>query len=487
MNKIKSITVLGGGTAGLISALLLKKNFPHIDIQLIKSEKIGTIGVGEGTTEHWRIFTDLVEIDMLEYMKECEATIKIGVSFEQWTKKPYIHSIFGGYDLTHNGYYSIYGHLISNDYDPLYLCPRFFYDNLIFENNLKNHNFFSNQYHFDAGKLNKFLEKNAKKYGIKIITDDIIDAELDESGNINCLISNDNSYFSDFFIDCSGFQRFLLHKKLNVRWKSYSKYLPLNSAFAFLTEEMEDYSILTKITSHSSGWSWSIPTQSRTGNGYVFCDEFISFDDAKTEMEQFHNRNLDIKKVFKFEPGKLEKFWYKNCVAVGISAGFVEPLEATSISFSIQQIRCLCTLIASGDSETYNYHMNSTFNNIFDFIQAHYITKREDTSFWKEVKNNLNVTNSLSENLIKWKNRLPHSSDIDCAWPVFHPINYIQMLYAQEWFDIEKIKKEYEFYGQNELIKDMVNKLLTNNELQNKIGHRDFIKKITNKNSFIYT
>jgi len=487
MNEIKSISILGGGTAGFISALLLKKNFPHLNIQLIKSEKIGTIGVGEGTTEHWRIFTDSVEIDMLEYMKECESTIKIGISFENWSKKPYIHSIFGGYDLTHNGYYSIYGHLISNDYDPLYLCPRFFHDNLIFENNLKNHNFFSNQYHFDAKKLNHFLEKNAIKNGIKVIVDDIVDALLDDNGNIISLISNDCSYDSDFFIDCSGFQRFLLHKKLKVKWESYKNYLPLNSAFTFLTEEMEDYSTLTKITAHSSGWSWSIPTQSRTGNGYVFCDDFISFDEAKNEMDKFYKRDLNVGKVFKFEPGKLEKFWYKNCVAVGISGGFVEPLEATSISFSIQQIRCLCTLIASGDSETYNYHMNSTFNNIFDFIQAHYVNKREDTLFWKEVKNNLKLTDSLSKNLMKWKNRLPHSSDIDCAWPVFRPINYIQMLYAQEWFDIEKIKKEYQFCRHDDLIKNTVNKLLTNNELQSKIGHRKFIQKVLHKNSFIYT
>lgn len=177
MNNIKSITVLGGGTSGLVSAMVLKTNFPHIDIQLIKSEKIGTIGVGEGTTEHWRIFTDLVDIDMLEYVKECQATIKIGISFEKWSEKPYIHSIFGGYDLSHQGYYSIFGHLISNQYDPLYLCPEFFKDNLIFKNNLKNINFFSNQFHFDASKLNAFLEKHSERMGINIIVDDIIDAD----------------------------------------------------------------------------------------------------------------------------------------------------------------------------------------------------------------------------------------------------------------------------------------------------------------------
>lgn len=488
MNKnIKSITIMGGGTAGFISALVIKKKFPHIKIQLIKSEKIGIIGVGEGTTEHWKTFSDLIGVDMSEYLKECDATIKIGVLFENWSNKPYVHNIMGGYDLSHDGYYSIYAHLISNKYDTTKLSPKFFRDNLVLEQCLKDSKtkFFSNQLHFDSSKLNSLLEKKSKEFKIEIITDDIVDAVIDKNGNISSLISNKNSYESDFFIDCSGFQRFLLHKKLNMGWKSYEKHLILNSAFSFFTEEMENYNIFTKASAQKNGWSWTIPTQKRTGNGYVFCDKFTTFDDAKKEMDDLYKKDLKVRKSFKFEAGRLEKFWHKNCVAIGISGGFVEPLEASTLGYTIQQIRCLCNLLPSGDEETYNYHMNNTFDNVVDFVQAHYLVEREDTPFWKEIKNNLILTDSLSENLKKWKNRLPHASDINCSWPVFHPINYIQILYALNWFNIESIKDEYNFYGERSEVLNKVNQLFSYDDL-NKITHREFISRIINtKKHFI--
>jgi len=468
---IKSISILGAGTSGFISALILKKKFPHLKIEIIKSEKIGVIGVGEGSTEHWKMFCNILGISLNEFILNCDATIKLGILFENWHNKSFLHSILDDFTQTNNNYYTKLGYLILKNKKLHY--PHTL-NNLLMRAQKKIDACGANQLHFDTFKLNKFLEKKSKEFGINVIVDDVIDAEFYENGNVSSLISKNKKYQSDIFIDCSGFNRFLLHKKMSVKWKSYSKYLPMNSAFAFLTEKMEDYNLWTKATAHSSGWSWSIPTQSKTGNGYVFCDDFISFDEAKNEMDNFYKQDLDIRKVFKFEPGRLEKFWHKNCISIGISGNFVEPLEATSIGSTIQQIRCLCDYLPSQDSKTYNKQMNEMFDNIVDFIQVHYLTQREDTPFWKFVKYDMEKTPSLNEKLCTWKNRLPRKNEIISSWNLFSAINFIYILNGLDFFDKENLKQEYEYY-KNSLIEQDIENMLDVVDKSVKIKHVDYI------------
>lgn len=275
--KINKITIVGGGTAGCISALILKKRFPDCSIGIILSKNIGIVGVGEGSTEHWADFCEYVGINHYEVIQECGATFKLGIYYDNWDEEPFMHSIIKSNAINASGYYYGYANIISNRKSKRKFQPNYIWENKCLMNNFNHENNVpTNQFHFDTFKLNNFLQKKCIESGVSIVEDDIIDASLDSNGDIEYVYSKTKHYHSDFYIDCSGFKRLLLNQKMNVKWKSYSEYLPLNSAIAFPTEEMEEYNMWTKATAHNAGWGWTIPVQGRTGNGYVFCDKFIT-------------------------------------------------------------------------------------------------------------------------------------------------------------------------------------------------------------------
>jgi len=445
MKKINSIIVVGGGTAGCVSALILLTKFPQINVKLIESTKVGIIGVGESSTEHWAEFCRFVGINQLDAILHCNATFKIGVHYENWAKEDFIHTVGNPYDVQYGSYYGTFGYLIANGISPKDLCWQHSWENKLGTGFFKNLNDSPTyQYHFDTFALNQFLHKVCEERGIEIIQDDLMAATLEEeTGDIRSVVSNNREYFADFFIDSTGFSRLLLNKTYGIKWKSHAEYLPVNSAFVFPTSEMDEYNKQTKITARNSGWSWTVPTQTRTGNGYVYHDSFIKKDEAHREIEEAYGHSVNIAKEFKYDPGRLEKAWHKNCYAVGLSQSFVEPLEATSIGSVIQQMFCFIHFFPSYDVETCNKYVSDIFDNLLDYVQAHYLVKREDTPFWKEVKYNLKLTTNLQDYLEKWKNRLPLASDIICPWGMFTAVNYIQILYGLNWFDVDKIKQEY--------------------------------------------
>jgi hypothetical protein len=492
---IESIIVVGGGTAGCISALMLKRRYPQKNISIIESSKVGIVGVGESSTEHWTEFCKLIEIDPLIAITKCNGTFKHGVHFENWAEKDFVHSIDDPHSTRSLSYYAIYGHLISRNCDPFELIDypeykftgKYGYKKCLegdpsYEKTPKcfKTSALVNQYHFDTFALNNFLHNLCKNRNIKIHIDDINSIELNsENGEINSLSSEKSVYEADFFIDCSGFSKLLLHKKMNVPWVSYSKYLPVNSAIAFATEEMEEYNSYTKSTARDYGWSWTIPTQTRTGNGYVYCDSFITKEQAHEEMEKCYGKELQVSREFKFDPGRLEKSWNKNCFAVGLSQSFVEPLEATSIGSVIQQMFCFLHFLPSYGVDRCNDHINQIFDNIVDYIQAHYLVKKENTEFWKQIKYNFNLTDSLQNNLNKWRYKLPSLvDDVTCSWGMFGAINYIQILYGLDWFDIDKIKKEYYDYFNSNLTQQIVLESVKKQCSCDHIYHKDLIKSI---------
>jgi len=479
MKNINKITVVGGGTAGCISSMILKKRFPQCSVEIIESSNIGIVGVGEGSTEHWAKFCNFVDINHYEVIRECGATFKIGIYYDNWDEEPFMHSIVEPTHVQASGYYYMFAHIISNEKPKKYLQPKSVWENKCHLNQFNHQNDVPvSQFHFDTFKLNKFLHKKCIEMGINIIEDDIVDAFLDVNGNIEYVYSKTKNYYSDFFIDCSGFKRLLLHKKLNVKWKSYSEYLPLNSAIAFPTEEMEEYNMWTKATAYDAGWGWTIPVQGRTGNGYVFCDKFITKEKAHEEMEKYFGKKLDIAKEFKFDPGRLEKFWEKNCVAIGLSGNFLEPLEATSIGSSIQQSFCLMNFLSSYDFEHYNTLMIKMFDNMVDYILAHYLVRKENTDFWKEIKYNLKITDSLKNILSMWKNRLPHQSDVSTQWGMFSSVNYIPILYGLNWFNIKSIRKEYEMFPYHEQVEIDMNRSKNFYNSTVAISHKQIIQMI---------
>jgi len=482
MKKINSITVVGGGTAGCVAALMLKTTFPHINIKLIESSKIGIVGVGESSTEQWKDFCNYIKINELDAILKCNATFKVAVYFENWANKDFVHTLSPPYLDLYSGYYGTFGYLISNNKHPKELCWYHSLENKVgtqFFNHLNDSPTY--QYHFDTFALNKFLHETCKERGIEMITDDLTAATLDEeTGNIRSVISNDKEYFADFFIDCTGFAKLLLNKTYGIEWKSYADYLPVNSAFVFPTEEAEEYNKQTRITARSAGWSWTVPTQTRTGNGYVYHDSFIKRDKAVKEMETAYNREINVAKEFKFDAGRLEKAWHKNCYAVGLSQSFVEPLEATSIGSIIKQMFCFINFLPSYDSKSCNKHINDIFDNLLDYVQAHYLVNREDTPFWKEVKYNLKLTPNLQSYLEKWKNRLPMESDITCEWAMFGAANYIPILYGLDWFDLNKIKKEYMMYAPSIEQQVILNLLPHKLKPPFTVSHKKIIKEIIN-------
>ena len=481
MNKI---TILGGGTAGLISALMLKESMHHATIQVIESSKIGIIGVGEGSTEHWDTFLKYIEIDPADLIVNTGATYKLGIRFENWNGdgKHYWHAIgreFGALDEK-TGLYPYAYKCVAENTDS---------DSTVWQEVLDNtvtppFTQVSNQYHFDTNKLNNYFHKLASERGILFFDDEIDDVVLDDDGFVSSLIGKKQTYDGDLFVDCSGFNR-VISSKLGAKWIDCSDKLPMNSAIAFPTPREEEIPQYTNSKAMSSGWMWRIPTQDRFGNGYVYCDKFISDEDAEKELRAEFDYDITIGKKIKFSAGYVDRHWIKNCVSVGLAGMFVEPLEASSIGSSIQQMFGLINTIHTWTRETttsvdrYNSDFRKVAENIIDFIQLHYITKRDDSEFWRWVKDGLVLTDFNKQNLENWKTNFPSHCIFNEHSNMFKNINFIQVLHGLELFDHTAFKKMYkERYPQFEDFCANLN-LEANNTLHDgAVSHREAIDSV---------
>ena len=446
---IKSLCVLGGGTSGLIAALMMRRAYPNMKISIIESSKIGIIGVGEGSTEHWKQFMDYIDIDVPTIVRECGATFKIGIKFTNWNGdgKAYWHSLTEQFSTIHteNNAPLTWMKMIAENWDPEETC----WDLSRKSWHVEPYHDILSQYHFDTFKLNEFFHKLCSERNIEIIDTEIQDVVLDNEGYVSYLKDNDRQYVYDFYIDCSGFGR-VIATKLGVKWIDKKDQLPMNSAIAFPTGYKEEIPSYTEATALSSGWVWRIPTQERFGNGYVFCDDFINEDKAYEEVSMHYKNNLGIddelkigRKV-KFGAGYVDKFWSKNCLSLGLNGMFVEPLEASSIGSTIQEMRLFIPTIlywSKGEQRTekiFNDRMSVIAENIVDFIQLHYITKRNDTEFWRWVNNNIKYTDFINENLDYFKNNYPNAQIFNETLQMFSYLNWMQVMHGLGLFNYDK-------------------------------------------------
>jgi hypothetical protein len=436
--------VVGGGSAGLVTAIILKKHL-NLPVDLVHSPTIGIIGVGEGSTEHFKEFMEFAGISHLDIIKECGATYKSGIMFKDWGSKDYLHNVDGTFNTQYAQYRPVYAKQISEDAD--YLNTRIVWDSLIPTGFIGNHeNAVYNQFHFNTNLLNEYLLKVAASLGVNIYEDDITEVNINESNNITSIKGAKKEYKYDFYVDSTGFKKLLIGK-LGGTWESFSKYLPVDSAITFRTGDTDNYNLWTLAQAMKSGWMFRLPVWGSHGNGYIYNSKFITEEEAKQEVEEYFGHEVTIGKKFSFDPGKIDKAWINNCVATGLSSIFVEPLEASSIGATIQQTFLLMHRMVGYNESTindYNKSFNDIAENIRDFVFLHYITDREDTPFWKSTQT-LEVPESLHPKLEQWKTKLPIKEDFNnySDYILFTDHNFIVVMDGLNLFDRKAISKEY--------------------------------------------
>jgi len=452
MKQPKRIAVVGGGTAGYVAALILKARL-NCEVDLIYSNRIGIVGVGEGSTEHWAEFLRHINVTPHEVVRECDATVKIGIMFQNWAKEDYLHSIQGGFAHTTGMTPTVYLKMIMDGATSKEIGSPHIWDNKFEVPYLtEGPAFQSNQFHFNTNSLNNWLQRKARQFGINLIEDEILDVTLNEQGEVSIIRGEKATYQYDFYIDATGFKRLLINK-VGGKWNSYSKYLKMKSAIAFATPDPEEYNMWTVARAMDYGWNFRIPTWGRQGNGYIFDSDYITAEQAKMEIEKLYGHEIEVGKTFNFDSGALHEPWIKNVVAIGLSANFVEPMEASSIGSSIQQSFLLMHMLSGYDEKTikkYNKSINEMTDNIRDFIALHYVTQKDHTQFWKDIQDTP-LPDSLLEKLQWWHHHIPTGADFthNTGYIMFSHMHHIHILHGLGLFNKDSFKMQWDGLSPN--------------------------------------
>jgi len=398
--QIRKVVIAGGGTAGWMTAAALSKTMGQVlDICLIESDEIGTVGVGEATIPPIILFHRLLDINEQEFMAAMQATFKLGIAFENWRQvgETYIHS-FGtsGTDHWAAGFQHFWlrgrERGLAGDYGEYCLelqaalAGRFAH----LPQNGMNYAF-----HLDASLYARFLRRFSEPFGVRRIEGKITDVRVDPgSGAIASLkLDSGLEVEGDLFVDCSGFRGLLIEQTLHAGYEDWTHWLPCDSAVAVQTKSVGEPLPYTRSIAREAGWQWRIPLQSRVGNGLVYCSRYLSDADAKqTLLANVEGECLTEPRVLKFRAGRRLRHWVRNCVAIGLSSGFIEPLESTSIHLIQRGIIRMMQMfpfagISQADIDEFNQQTRLEFEQIRDFIVLHYhVTERVDTPFWRHCR-----------------------------------------------------------------------------------------------------
>ncbi|MBE1298863.1 MAG: tryptophan 7-halogenase [Alteromonadaceae bacterium] len=422
---LNSILVVGGGTAGWMTALYLSKKLnKKTKISLVESEDIGIIGVGEGSTPYLKHFFQELDIPEKEWMAACDATYKTGIQFDNWSTEPafesYFHPFFNAFDKkpadmffynsglrrrgfeadAHPEHYFTAAYMAKEKRSPV--TP----SKLEFD--------IDYAYHFDSVKLGQFMREKAKAQGVEHLIANIVSAKVASDSSIMSVQCDQGDVLTaDFFVDCTGFASLLLQQTLKRPFDSYSQTLFNDAAVAIQTPHEAQQSAAPQTVSKalSAGWMWNIPLTTRWGNGYVYSSKYLDADAAEKELK----RELDIPddsdikvKHLKMRVGRVSEHWYKNCVGIGLSQGFIEPLEATAlmlVQFGIQNLTKVlnCEKVEVKQVVDYNNEMNRLFDGVKDYISVHYaLNTRHDSEYWADCREKIKLTATVKDLIKSW-------------------------------------------------------------------------------------
>lgn len=493
--QIKKVAIIGGGTAGWLAANHLGAELSHnslLDITVIESQDVPSIGVGEGTVPYIMNSLKRFGISEAEFLVKCDATFKQGIKFVNWLDTN-IHGdnhYYHPFDVPYPKGFNVTSYMLTKglrfdsvgiqaDLCELGLSPKH-------KSNGDYEGVVSYAYHFNALKFAELLSNNAKRrFGIKHLIATIKSATKDEFGNVSSLVTRDNEELQfDFYVDCSGFSSILIDKTLQTPFVSKSEELIVDTALVqqvdlAANEEIRPY---TTATAHSAGWIWDIPLTNRRGTGFVYSSKYMSEQEAKTQYAKYlkiPESDFNPRKI-PMEVGYREFFWNKNCVALGLAQGFVEPLEATSILLTDFSAELLCRNFPRTIEdiptlqEDFNRATRYAWDRTVDFIKLHYcISDRQDCGFWEENRDVRTWSKELTQKLQKFKLRPPIQSDFFSRFELFDDKNFQYVLYGMQYstdlpnMNNIELEKCEQILGENPVLLD--------NAKRNLMPHRQWL------------
>lgn len=443
----KKLVIVGGGTAGWICAAAFARLMGKaIEIELVESDAIGTVGVGEATIPQIIRLNTILGLDEGDFVKRTQGTFKLGIEFVDWGEvgSSYLHT-FGdpGINLASVPFHQYWARAAAKGHDKdlwHYSLHKVAADQAKFGKLDRVGNTpmtgLAYAYHFDASLYAAYLRDFSEKLGVKRTEGLVSEVARDAtSGDVTAIgLQDGQSVSGDFFIDCTGFRALLLGQELGVGYDDWSHWLPCNSAQAVPSERLETIVPYTRATAKQAGWQWRIPLQHRTGNGHVYSSEFISDEEAgEVLLAGLDTKALADPRPIRFTTGRREQFWSHNCVGIGLASGFLEPLESTSIHLIQSHVSRLLQLFPSSQNsskerEEYNRRCGNEFEQIRDFLILHYHqTSREDSEFWRYCKN-MTVPDSVTHKMELFASSGRVGRDAD---DLFRDSSWVQVMLGQ--------------------------------------------------------